>query len=97
MVKRLVIYVCAAVILSAGFSLAQNTEPPTPPSKPSRKTKAIPIPSKEALRISRLKALEAQRKYEKSGFVLGDSVFLEEPPEVEKSYRSRIASGDRVA
>ena len=47
--------------------------------------------------MSRLKALEAQKKYEKSGFVLGDSVFLEEPPEVEKSYRARISSGDRVA
>jgi len=64
---------------------------------PSGKTTAIPISSKDALRISRLKALEAQKKYEKSGFVLGDSVFLEEPPEVEKSYRARISSGDRVA
>ena len=64
---------------------------------PSGKSKTIPIPPEEALRMSRLKALEAQKKYEKSGFVLGDSVFLEEPPEVEKSYRARISSGDRVA
>ena len=59
---------------------------------PSGKTKAIPIPPNEVLQISRLKALEAQRKYEKSGFVLGDSVFLEEPPEVEKISRSHTSS-----
>ncbi len=64
---------------------------------PSGKTKASPLPPDEIVKISRLKALEAQRKYEKSGFVLGDSVFLEEPPEVEKSYRARSSSGDRVA
>lgn len=76
---------------------------------PSGKTKVVPVPSKELERIARLKALEAQRisrlnaleaqkkKYEKSGFVLGDSVFLEEPPEVEKSYRSHTSSGDRIA
>lgn len=64
---------------------------------PSGKTKAIPFPPKELEKLSRLKALETQKKFEKSGFVLGDSVFLEEPPEVEKSYRSKISSGDRVA
>ncbi|HXF48813.1 MAG TPA: polymer-forming cytoskeletal protein [Verrucomicrobiae bacterium] len=66
---------------------------------PYGKTKAIPIPPippEEALEMSRLKALQGQKKYEKSGFVLGDSVFLEEPPEVEKSYRSRLSTGDRV-
>ncbi|MCI0404865.1 MAG: polymer-forming cytoskeletal protein, partial [candidate division Zixibacteria bacterium] len=64
---------------------------------PSGRTKAIPLPPDEIAKISRLKALEAQKKYEKSGFVLGDSVFLEEPPEVERIYRSRTSSGDRVA
>lgn len=64
---------------------------------PSGKTKVVPVPPKELERLARLKTLEAQKKYEKSGFVLGDSVFLEEPPEVEKSYRSRTSSGDRVA
>jgi len=64
---------------------------------PSGKTKAIPFPPKELEKLSRLKALETQKKFEKSGFVLGDSVFLEEPPEVEKSYRAKISSGDRVA
>ncbi|MCI0330027.1 MAG: polymer-forming cytoskeletal protein [candidate division Zixibacteria bacterium] len=127
MVKRLFIYALAALFLTAGSALAQDTgqtaarkktrSSPSPPKvtiqndsvrvivgedeiiveTPSGKTKAIPIPPEEALQMSRLKVLEAQKKYEKSGFVLGDSVFLEEPPEVEKSYRARISSGDRVA
>jgi len=64
--------------------------------KPSGETKVIPTPPEGLEQLPKLKELEARKKPEKSGFVLGDSVFLEELPEVEKSYRSRNISGDRV-
>lgn len=64
--------------------------------KPSGEVKSIALPPKEALQMARLKALEAQKQLEKSGFVLGDSVFLENQPEEEKSYRARISSGDKI-
>lgn len=65
--------------------------------KPSGETKTIPLPPEEMAQTARIKSKQAQRKYEKSGFVLGDSVYLEEPPETEKTYRSHNLSGDRVA
>ena len=70
--------------------------------KPSGEIKRIPLPPDDAevevlkneARVRRMELRALQR--EKSGFVLGDSVFLEELPEEEKSYRSRVLSGDRV-
>jgi len=64
---------------------------------PSGKTKVIPTPPEGLEQLARIKDREARKRAEKSGFVLGDSVFLEELPEIEKSYRSRNVSGDRVA
>lgn len=70
--------------------------------KPSGEIKRIPLPPDDAeleilkneARVRRMELRALQR--EKSGFVLGDSVFLEELPE-EKSYRARVLSGDRIA